>query len=96
MDSIQDEIHEVKMKLEENSGDREVFLMLMEEKKQLRDEKKQLRDKEKQLRDKENQLREEKKQQREEKIQLRDMMILQMKEKKPPPTGTYLYNNYHI
>ena len=75
MDSLQDKIHKVEMKLEESSGDREVFLMLMGKEKQLREEKKQLR---------------------EEKKQLRDMMILRMKEKKPPPTGTYLYNNYHI
>ena len=87
MDSVQDEIHKVEMKLEESSGDREVFLMLMEKENQLRQEENQLRDKANQLRKEKNQLREEKK-------QLRDMMILlQMKEKKPPPTGMYLYNN---
>ena len=86
MDSVQDEIHKVEVKLEESSGDREVFLMLMEKKNQLRQEENQLRDKANQLRKEKNQLREEKK-------QLRDMMILQMKEKKSPPTGMYLYNN---
>ena len=86
MDSVQDEIHKVEVKLEESSGDREVFLMLMEEKIQLMKKKNQLREEENQLREEENQLRAEKK-------QLRDMMILRMKEKKPPPTGMYLDNN---
>ena len=49
--SIEDEIRQVERKVEDSSDERELMVMYMNEKKQLRDEKKQLRDEKKQLRE---------------------------------------------